>query len=144
MTGSPDIAERGHATAEPPGRPTLEPDERLWLENYLERLKKAPGGLLKRLVVYGSKARGDAGPTSDVDVLVLVGDVPDAVRSAQDLIYGDDDPDGVDHNVVIRTEADWLQGVHNELPFARNVEAEGVELIRSTDRREARRGTVRR
>ena len=48
--------------------------------------------------------------------------------SGRNLIYGDDDPDGVDHNVVIRTEADWLQGVHNELPFARSVEAEGVQL----------------
>ena len=127
MTGSPDTAERGHATAEPRGRLTLEPDERLWLENYLERLKKAPSGLLKRLVVYGSKARGDAGPTSDVDVLVLVGEVPDAVRHARDLIY-DDDPDDVDHNVVIRTEADWLRDIDNELPFPRNVEAEGVQV----------------
>ena len=128
MTGTPDTAERGHATAEPRGRPTLQPDERLWLENYVERLKKAPGGLFKRLVVYGSKARGDAGPTSDVDVLVLVGDTPDAVRSARDLIYGDDDPDGVDHNVVVWTEADWLRDIDKELPFPRNVEAEGVQI----------------
>ena len=128
MTGTPDTAERGLATAEPRGRPTLQPDERLWLENYVERLKKAPGGLFKRLVVYGSKARGDAGPTSDVDVLVLVGDTPDAVRSARDLIYGDDDPDGVDHNVVVWTEADWLRDIDKELPFPRNVEAEGVQL----------------
>lgn len=128
MTGTTDTAERGHATAESCVRPTLQPAERLWLENYLERLKKAPGGLLKRLVVYGSKARGDAGPTSDVDVLVLVGDVPDAVRSARDLIYGDDDPDGVDHNVVVWTEADWLRDVDKELPFPRNVEAEGVQI----------------
>ena len=63
------------------------------LESYLERLKKASDGLLKRLVVYGSKARGDAGPTGDVDVLVLVGGAPDAVLSARDLIYGDDDPE---------------------------------------------------
>ena len=128
MTGTPDTAARGHPMAEPCGRPMLEPDERVWLENYLERLKKAPGGLLKRLVVYGSKARGDAGPTSDVDVLVLVGDAPDAVRSARDLIYGDDDPDGVDHNVVVWTEADWLRDIDKELPFPRNVEAEGVQI----------------
>ena len=128
MTGTPGAAKRGHATAEPRSRPPLEPAERLWLENYLERLKKAPGGLLKRLVVYGSKARGDAGPTSDVDVLVLVGDAPDAVRSAQDLVNGDDDPDGVDHNVVVWSEADWLRDTGSELPFPRNVEAEGVQI----------------
>ena len=128
MTGTRDTAERGHAAAEPRDRPTLEPDERLWLENYLERLKTAPGGLLKRLVVYGPKARGDAGSTSDIDVLVLVGGAPDAARSARDLIYGDDDPDGVDHNVVVWTEADWLRDIDKELPFPRNVEAEGIQI----------------
>ena len=128
MTGGPGTAGRGHARAEAPGGPTLEPDERLWLESYLERLKKAPGGLLERLVVYGSKARGDAGPASDVDVLVLVGDAPDAVLTARDLIYGDDDPDGVDHNVVVQTQADWLRDLDRELPFPRNVEAEGVQI----------------
>ena len=128
MTGGPGTAGRGHARAEPPGGPTLEPDERLWIESYLERLKKAPGGVLERLVVYGSKARGDAGPASDVDILVLVGDAPDAARTARGLIYGDDDPDGVDHNVVVQTQANWLRDLDRELPFPRNVEAEGVQL----------------
>ncbi len=58
----------------------------------------------------------------------LVGDVPDAVGSALNLIYGDDDPDSVDHNVVVRTEADWLRDLEKELPFPRNVEAEGVQI----------------
>ena len=128
MSGTRNAAERERPTTEPPHRPTLEPDERLWLESYLERLKTTSGGLLKRFVVYGSKARGDAGPPSDVDILVLVGGTPDAVRKARNLIYGDDDPDGVDHNVVVRTEADWSQDMEKELPFPRNVEAEGVQI----------------
>ena len=109
MTGIPDTGNRNRPTAAAPDSPTLEPNERVWLENYLERLKNAPAGLLKRLVVYGSKARGDAGPESDVDVLVLVGDAPNAVRNARKLLYGDDDPGGVDHNVVVQTEAGWLR-----------------------------------
>ena len=128
MTGTADTGERGRPTTETPRRPTLEPNERRWLERYVERLKNAPGGLLKRVVVYGSKARGDAGPVSDVDVLVLVGGGPDAVRNAWSLTYGDDDPDGVDHNVVVRTEGDWRRDLEKELPFPRNVEAEGVQI----------------
>ncbi len=69
VTGTPDPENRDRSAVTAPGHPTLEPDERLWLESYVERLKKAPGGPLKRLVVYGSKTRGDAGPTSDIDVL---------------------------------------------------------------------------
>ena len=58
MSGTPDTEDRDGPTAAAPGHPTLEPDERLWLESYLERLKEAPGGFLQRLVVYGSKAPG--------------------------------------------------------------------------------------
>ena len=128
VTGTHDTGDRNGPTTAGPDRPTLKPNERLWLEGYLERLKNAPGGLLKRLLVYGSKARGDAGPESDVDVLVLVGDVADAVEDARKLIHGGDDPDGVDHSVVVRTESDWLRNLEKELPFPRNVEAEGVQL----------------
>ena len=128
MTGTPDTGNPDRPTTAGPDGPTLEPDERLWLEGYLERLKNAPGGLLKRLVVYGSKARGNAGPESDVDVLVLVKDAPDAAEHARELIHRGDDPGGVDHEVVVRTEVDWLQDMEKELPFPRNVEAEGVQL----------------
>ena len=128
MTGTPDTGNRNRRTAAAPDSPTLKPNERVWLENYLERLKNAPAGLLKRVVVYGSKARGDAGPESDVDVLVLVGDVPEAVENARKLIYCGDDPNDVDHEVVVRTEVDWLEDMEKELPFPRNVEAEGIQL----------------
>ena len=128
MIGAPGAVDRGRAAAEPRALPALEPDERLWLEGYLDRLKQALGTFLKRLVVYGSKARGDAGPESDVDVLVVVGDDPDAVLTAERLIYGGDDPGTVDHEVVVRTQADWLRDLDRELPFPRNVEAEGVQL----------------
>ena len=127
MSGAPGTADRGRAAAEPRGLPVLEPDEALWLEGYLDRLKQVPGTFLKQLVVYGSKARGDAGPASDVDVLVVVGDAPDAV-TAERLIYGGDDPGTVDHEVVVRTEADWLRDLDRELPFPRNVEAEGDQI----------------
>ena len=83
---------------------------------------------LKRLVVFGSKARGDAGPTSDLDVLVLVGENREAVGRAWHLIYADDNPADVEHNVVIRTEAEWRREVDNELPFPRNIEAEGIQI----------------
>jgi predicted nucleotidyltransferase len=107
----------------------LEPHERRWLDGYVERLANAPSGILKRVVVYGSKARGDAGPQSDVDLLVVVNDVPGAVRTAKDLAHTGDATDlTVDHNIVVQTEARWREQIDKELPFARNVEAEGVQV----------------
>ena len=106
-----------------PHRPTLEPNERLWLERYLERLKNAPGGLVKRLVVYGSKARGDAGPESDLDVLVLVKDAPGAAEHGRELVQRGDEPGGVAHEVAVRTGIDWVQDINGSF-------AGGGEILR--------------
>ena len=126
MSETDDRAESKRETAN--ANPTLEPDEKRWLEAYVNRLRNEPGALLKRVVLYGSKARGDAGPESDVDVLVLVESTQGAVRKAEELVWHDDDPYDVDHSVLVRLESHWLQDLDKELPFPRNVEAEGVQI----------------
>ena len=51
------------------------------------RLAAAYGDRLQGVVLYGSEARGDAGPDSDIDVLVLL-DGP--VQSWEDIKRGSD------------------------------------------------------
>lgn len=52
-------------------------------------LRRALGGRVKRLILFGSRSRGDFAPDSDYDVLVVVDRVsPDVVR-AIDGIAGD-------------------------------------------------------
>lgn len=50
----------------------LTPDEHDWLEAYRRTLQERYPGVVLRLVIYGSKARGEAHPDSDVDVLLIV------------------------------------------------------------------------
>ena len=138
MTGAADWPDGRPPATAPCGEPALDDNERRWLEGYVERLKTTPGALVERVVVYGSKARGDAGPESDIDVLVLVRDGPGAVETAGNLVYRDvDNSYGVNHSVVVRTTAQWNEGLEMELPFPRNVEAEGIEVHPA--RRPARR-----
>ena len=138
MTGAADRPDRRPPATAARREPALDNDERRWLEGYVERLRTTPAALVERVVVYGSKARGDAGPESDVDVLVLVRDGPGAVETARKLVYGDiNESYGVDHSVVVRTTAQWNEDLEMELPFPRNVEAEGVEVHPA--RRPARR-----
>ena len=47
-------------------------DARTLLEDIRSRLAAAHGQRLRGVVLYGSEARGDARPDSDIDVLVLL------------------------------------------------------------------------
>ena len=54
------------------GLARLQENERLALAEYVGRLKAAASRRVQNIVLFGSKARGDAEPDSDLDVLVIV------------------------------------------------------------------------
>lgn len=47
------------------------------LENFRSALNRIYGNRLERVVLYGSRARGDAGPHSDYDIAVFLKTLPD-------------------------------------------------------------------
>lgn len=49
-------------------------DDRQLAELLKERLVSAAGPRIRRVIVYGSRARGDGLPASDMDVAVIVGE----------------------------------------------------------------------
>ena len=53
---------------------TLRPEEQAWLDEYRKVLGERHPGTVVRLIIYGSKARGDARDDSDLDVLLEVRD----------------------------------------------------------------------
>ena len=60
------------------------------LKDIRERLQESHKGRLRGVVLYGSEARGDAGPDSDVDVLVLLDEPIDYGRDLEtnlDALY---------------------------------------------------------
>jgi predicted nucleotidyltransferase len=48
--------------------------EHEWLNAYRQALGSQYPGAVEEVLIYGSKARGDAGPDSDLDVLLIVPD----------------------------------------------------------------------
>ncbi|HEY7491877.1 MAG TPA: nucleotidyltransferase domain-containing protein [Candidatus Tectomicrobia bacterium] len=50
----------------------LTSDEQVWLDAYRRVLQEQHPGVVTRMVIYGLKARGDAHPDSDLDVLLIV------------------------------------------------------------------------
>ena len=83
---------------------------------------------LHKLILFGSRARGDAGPYSDMDVLVIV---DDASRE-QDFDYVSDCAweAGFEYGIVIVpvvfTRSEWENSPERSSLLAQAVDAEGV------------------
>jgi predicted nucleotidyltransferase len=50
----------------------LTAEEQAWLDAYREALSKKHPGTIQEILIYGSKARGQAHTESDVDVILIV------------------------------------------------------------------------
>ena len=52
----------------------LNAEDRSWLDLYLPALRERFPGQVEEFIIFGSKARGDDGPDSDLDVLIVTRD----------------------------------------------------------------------
>lgn len=78
--------------------------------------------------LFGSHARGDAGPDSDLDFLVLVGDSPEPrYRRAQRARAGLD-PVTAPRDVLVLTRAEWDRERRVKVSLASTVLGEGKIL----------------
>lgn len=101
------------------------------LTDYLAEIRKIYGLHLKRVILYGSYARGDFTPDSDVDLMILV----DLNDEEMDKFSDELAEVGFDYNVthgiwmmpVVRNEEHFKYWV-KAYPFYENVQREGVKL----------------
>lgn len=86
-----------------------------------ERLLAAAGPHIRRIIVFGSRARGDAEPDSDLDVAVLVDG-----RTAYQVMWDRDFAPVISLRVF--AEADFEAALEGGFSFYRSVVREGVIL----------------
>ena len=90
-------------------------------------IKKKLGSHLKSLIIFGSRARGDASPTSDYDFLVIVNEKnPQIVQTVRKIEVDMIDAFGVLSGSLIFTEQEWAS--RKNFPIAKNIEREGIAL----------------
>lgn len=93
------------------------------------RLRATYGDRLRRVVLYGSHARGDARPNSDIDLLVVLdGPIENSyqeIKRTADISIAGLEQYGVHLSLHHYTEAAYQAG---QGPFMHNVHEEGIEL----------------
>ena len=101
------------------------------IDQYVEEIKRIYGSHVKLIILYGSYARGDFRPDSDVDIMILV-DMSDLELKAygQQLSYMTYDFN-MDHDLdikpIAKSEAHFNKWIVN-YPFYSNIHKEGVVL----------------
>ena len=99
------------------------------VEKLAAEMKRTFGENLKRVILYGSCARGDFSPDSDIDVMILLDipqeDLPVARRKIMDMA----DKLDWDYEVVLAPVGQTYQifdRYRNASIFYQNIEKEGV------------------
>ena len=101
------------------------------LSRLLPQIQSIFHNKLRRVILYGSYARGDEDPESDLDVLVLVDETPEELRQYEETL--------LKIRVDLSLEFDLVLSVRPKscgeyekyvqfVPFYKNVEREGILL----------------
>jgi predicted nucleotidyltransferase len=102
--------------------------EREMLEKCRDAVREVVPGA--EVILYGSRARGDAGQESDYDLLVLI-DGPTAWKFEDRIrqhLYSLELESGVALSVSAYSRSDWCSPIYRAMPFNQNIEKEGIVL----------------
>ena len=108
----------------------LTPDETTWLTEYRQALSARHPGTVVRMVVYGSKARGEAKPDSDIDVLLIIkNDAGPLKLPVREMGYELAATSDAVPLILAYPEEDWRDRREKGCPFQRAVERDGVSVL---------------
>ena len=108
----------------------LSPDEQTWLDEYRRVLRERHAGVVLRMVIYGSKARGDAHADSDLDVLIIVRNDAGALkRTLRDIGYDLAATSWAVPSILAYTQDEWEHRKEKGLSFQRAVERDAVAVL---------------
>ena len=108
----------------------LTSDETMWLAQYRQALSERHPGAVVRMLVYGSKARGESHPDSDVDVLLVVrNDAGPLKRPLRNIGYELAATSDAASSILAYTEDEWCERTNKGYPFQHAVERYGVSVL---------------
>lgn len=82
----------------------------------------------RRIILFGSRARGDAGVDSDYDLMVLVSDDSSSAVWDRSILYDHMWDLGIAADVLIWTESAYTEKLHLKASLPATIEREGSEI----------------
>ena len=101
------------------------------LKEFTEQIQELLGNRLKRIILYGSYARGDYSKSSDVDIMILTDLTYEEIEKFRDEISDIAFDIELEKGIVISPiikNIDKYNERENIIPFYMNVQKEGVVL----------------
>ena len=108
----------------------LTAEEQAWLDAYRDALNKQHPEAVQEMLIYGSKARGQAHADSDLDVLLIVKD--DAAGRKSDLRwigYLLAAKTDILPSILAYTEKEWESRRRSGSTFRKAVERDAVRVV---------------
>jgi len=102
--------------------------EKQAVKELIDELKKLYGDNLSCVILYGSKARGDATEDSDIDILVVLKNIQNFSserKKVKEISWRLSYKYELLLTVIIRSEQEYMQ---KDTPLLMNIEKEGVVL----------------
>lgn len=101
------------------------------IQQYVSNIHDIYGSHLREIILYGSYARGDFHPDSDIDIMILLDlsdiDIKKYRHQLSDMTFDFNMDYDVDIKPIAKSEEHYRKWVDN-YPFYSNVNREGVRL----------------
>jgi predicted nucleotidyltransferase len=102
--------------------------ERQAVKELIDELKKLYGDNLSCVILYGSKARGDATEDSDIDILVVLKNIQNFSlerKKVKEISWRLSYKYDLLLSIIIRSEQEYMR---KDTPLLMNIEKEGIVL----------------
>jgi uncharacterized protein (UPF0332 family)/predicted nucleotidyltransferase len=119
------VSERAKKILRETQTPYLATEEREVLARFIAHLEAECGDEIRRVILFGSKARGDADEESDVDVLIVAKDGVERVRRVADEFDVESD---IVLLPIVFSEEKYSYFQRLKLPLYVNIRRDGMEL----------------
>ena len=108
----------------------LTAEEQTWLDAYREAINKKHSEAVQEMLIYGSKARGQARADSDLDVLLIVKNNANALkRELRWIGYLLAAKTDVLPSIFAYTEQEWESRRRSGSTFRKAVERDAVRVV---------------